>query len=174
MQNWGRTHKNTIRISGAMVNGRIRRDQERSEPDLPGVALNHRIRLSGTLSGGVERIHCPRPMAQRPFRYHELEITKSSSIIQIQPPKWCRCQQSKCPFRTTDSAPRDLVLGGQHFSTARSTRGRQQSKMVDRLRSPGRNMTDFGPFLPAWSPAPSYLADTLMLLRSHTLFESLP
>lgn len=173
MQSWDRTHNNTMRITGAMVNGRIRRNQERSVPDLPGVGPNHRIRLPGSLSGGVERIHYPRPMAQRLFRYHELEITKLSSIIQIQHPNWCRCQQSKCPFRTTDSAPRDLVLAGQHFSTAQSTRGRQQSKMPDLLPSPGRNMIGFGPFPPAWSLAPSYLADTLMLLRSHTRFESL-
>lgn len=173
MQSWDRTHNNTMRITGAMVNGRIRRNQERSVPDLPGVGPNHRIRLPGSLSGGVERIHYPRPMAQRLFRYHELEITKLSSIIQIQHPNRCRCQQSKCPFRTTDSAPRDLVLAGQHFSTAQSTRGRQQSKMPDLLPSPGRNMIGFGPFPPAWSLAPSYLADTLMLLRSHTRFESL-
>lgn len=46
--------------------------------------------------------------------------------------------------------------------------------MSDLLPYPDRNTIGCGPFPPAWSRAPSYLADTLMHHRSHTRFESLP
>lgn len=78
--NWGRTHNNPVRITGAMVNGRIHKNREhrhkRSVPGRLDVGPKPRTRLLGSRSGVVERIHCPWPMAKRRSRYHELAITK--------------------------------------------------------------------------------------------------
>lgn len=179
VRNWGRTHNNTIRITGAMVNGRIRNNQgprrKRSVPDRPGVGPNHRIRRPGSRrSGVVERIRYPRPMAKRRSGDHERGITKLSSIIRIPHPTMCRCPRSKCPSRTTDWAPRDLARVGPRFSTAPFTRGRRQMTISDRLPCPDRNMIGCGLFRPAWSRARCYRADTLMHRRSHTRCGSLP